>query len=208
MLKKSDAQPERKTVLVRESHQLLRVPPCVMRQAGGRLHRTHLAQHKGDRERMVEPAGFRQGLVDARASLIDVAQKRQCQRQVTQARRVRIGHRYGGANRASGRISQTITQLEKGARCHKLPAKVATGAVDIVTQQQSGLIFSCLAQSLHLLGKGHRQLVLGPNHMETPLEIEQRSETILSIEPLSERSRPDEGVGHHRRRIPTSGSSQ
>src|SRR6266496_2422319 len=160
MLEKSEAQPERKTVLVRESDQLFRVPPCVMRQAGGRLHRTYLAQHK-----------------------------------VTQARCVRIGHRYGGANRASGRISQAITQLEKRACCHKPPAKVATGAVDIVTQQQSDLIFSSLAKFLHLLGKGHRQLVLGPNHMETPLGIEQRNETIRPIEPLSERSRPDEGNG-------------
>src|SRR6266404_4888113 len=66
MLEKSEAQPERKTVLVRESDQLFRVPPCVMRQAGGRLHRTYLAQHKGHRKRMVEPAGFRQRLVHAR----------------------------------------------------------------------------------------------------------------------------------------------
>ena len=58
MLKESETQPERKTVLVRESHQFLRVPLCVMRQAGGRLHRTHLAQYKGDRERMVERTGF------------------------------------------------------------------------------------------------------------------------------------------------------
>src|SRR5215831_10779995 len=115
-----------------------------MPQAGGRLHCTYLAQHKGHRERMVE-----------------------------------------------------------GARCLKLSAKVATGAVDIVTQQQSGSILSCLAQFLHLLGKGHRHLVLGPNHMETPLEIEQRNETIRSIELLCERSRPDKGVGHHWRRIPT-----
>src|SRR5437667_1877607 len=145
MLKKSDARPERKTVLVRESYELLRMPPCVMRQAGCRLHRTHLAQHKGHRERMVEPAGFRQRLVHARASLIDLTQKRQCQRQVTQARRIRIGHRYGGANRTSRRISQAIAQLEKGARWHKLPAKVATGAVDIMTQQQGGMISSCIA---------------------------------------------------------------
>src|SRR6266566_7501158 len=74
MLEKSEAQPERKTVLVRERHQLLRVPPCVMRQAGGRLDRTHLAQHKGHRERVVEPAGFRKRLVHACASLIEVAQ--------------------------------------------------------------------------------------------------------------------------------------
>src|SRR5215475_9475054 len=125
MLKESKAQPERKTVLVRESHQLLRVPLCVMQKSGGRLHRRGLAQHKGHRERMVEPAGFRQRLVDARASLIDVAQKRQRRRQVTLARRVRIGHRDRGGNRASGWIFQAITQLEKGARCHKLPAKVA-----------------------------------------------------------------------------------
>src|SRR4029453_12557958 len=130
MLKKSDAQPERKSVLVRESLQLLRVPPCVMRQAGGRLDRTHLAQHEGHRERMVEPAGFRQRLVHACASPIEVAQKRQCQRQVTPACRVRIGHCYGGASRASGRIPQAVTELEKSARCRKLPAKVATGAMD------------------------------------------------------------------------------
>src|SRR5229473_8456282 len=98
MLKKSEAQPERKTVLVRESDQLVRVPPCVMRQAGGRLHRTYLAQHKGHRKRMVEPAGFRQRLVHARASLIDVAQKRQCQRQVTKPRRLRIAPPYAAPN--------------------------------------------------------------------------------------------------------------
>lgn len=161
MLKTSDAQPERKTVLVRESHQLLRVPQGVMPQAGGRLHRAHLAQHKGHRERMVERAGLGQRLVCACASLIEVAEKRQCRRQVTQARRVRIGHRDGGTNRASVGISQAVTQLEEAARRRKLSAKVATGAVDIVTQQQSGPLLSGLAQFLHLLGKGHRQFVLG-----------------------------------------------
>src|SRR4029453_10339981 len=64
------------------------------------------------------------------AALIEGAQKRQCQRQVTPACRVRIGHCYGGASRASGRIPQAVTELEKSARCRKLPAKVATGAMD------------------------------------------------------------------------------
>ena len=69
---------------------------------------------------MVEPAGFRQRLVDARPSLIDVAQERQCQRQVTQAPACGSATAMARKSRER-RIAQAMTLLEKGARRQQTP---------------------------------------------------------------------------------------